>query len=278
MPNVGSRTLKAIKTGGTTFDPWVDVQAYNGGWQYAKKVFAHNGTAWVEVWNNRPVVVTGSGSSSAYDRITVTGTVDPNHFSSTPRFYYKKTSDSTYTADTSLTAVTGDGAQSVGSKTITGLVENTSYSYYLSATNDGGTDVGSVETVTTAVNCDQAAGGWTATNYPTCTECIDPDTSACGGCGTRYRYRTKYTKTGCTTYYSAWGAYGACNDSWVTVDPYNGPSSVVAGGVTYYSSVNGYTNNVGCGTGYSLEVYNISYCSSSGTYSATYAGCADFGV
>lgn len=201
MPNVGSRTVKAIEAGDLTpdFKNWVNVKANDGTWKNAKKVFAHSGSGWVEVWNNRPVTTTGAGSSSAYDRITVTGTVDPNNFSSIPRFYYKKSSETSYTAGSELTAVTGDDAQSVGNITITGLVENTTYDYYLTATNVAGTsNQPTVGNVSTPVDCRQLGkeNGWSETTTNTTETC-----TACD-CGTNTRVDTTktYVKDGCTTY------------------------------------------------------------------------------
>lgn len=203
MPNVGSRTIKAIEAGDLTpdFKNWVNVKANDGTWKDAKKVFAHNGSGWVEVWNNRPVTTTGAGSSSQYDRISVTGTVDPNNFTATPRFFYKKSTDTNYTQDSDLTTVSGDGAQSVGTRVITGLVENTTYNYYLMATNAAGTsDQPTTGSVSTPVDCRQlgTANGWNSTTTTTTVTC-----TACD-CGTNTRVDTTvtYTKTGCTTYSS----------------------------------------------------------------------------
>lgn len=197
MPNVGNRTIQAIETvGGSTFKNWVNVKANDGTWKDAKKVFVHNGSGWTEVWNNRPVTTTGAGSSSAYNEITVTGTVDPNNFVATPRFYYKTSSESTYTADTILTDISGDGAQSVGNRTIIGLVENTTYNYYLSATNAAGTSDISVGSVTTPYDCRLDANGvpigpgWSSSSVTTYN-------NSCGTCGLRDTTVTTYTKAGC---------------------------------------------------------------------------------
>lgn len=211
MPNVGSRTVQAKETvGGTTFKNFVNVQAYSGDWKPAKKVFAHNGTGWTEVWNNRPVTTTGTVSSSAYDRFTATGTVDPNNFDSTPRFFYKKNADASYTQDANLTVISGDGAQSVGSRTITGLTENTVYNVYLSAINAAGTsDIPSIVNVTTGYDCRVDGSG-----YPLGTgwsSSVSNTTESCGTCGTRTKTVTTYTKTGCVN--SVVTTYGTCTES-----------------------------------------------------------------
>ena len=194
MPNSNSHTPKGWATGAGGFTSWVNVKVYQSGWQYAKKAFrCVSPGVWTEIWSNRPVVTTAAGSSSAFDRITANGAVNPNNFSATPRFYYKKNADGAYTAGTELTALTGDTSQNVTS-TITGLVENTTYNYYLSATNSAGTsDTPTVINVTTPINCDQAATGWASS-----TAAAVP--YQCGTCGGGSTTTTTYTKSGCTTY------------------------------------------------------------------------------
>ena len=267
---------------GASFSPWADVQYCTAPstWQYAKKVFAHDGTGWVEVWNNRPVTVNGAGSSSAYDRITVTGTVDPNHFDSTPRFYYKKSTDSIYTADTALSTISGDGSQSVGSRTITGLVENTTYNYYLSATNIAGTsDNSSVISVTTPYDCRtqaEGAAGWSSTTTYT------TSTSGCGSCtcgsSTHTDSSTTYTKTGCTSYVvNTTGTCSGCtNETYIST---NGTYTTTDGVTATYTATSdwlGFTEYMvpsackkpgtcGCSCDSNLG-YDIYYCSVTNTY------------
>ena len=199
---------KGFATGASAFTAWADVRHCTAPntWSYAKKVFAHNGSGWVEVWNNRPVTTTAAGTSSAFDRITANGAVDPNNLSATPRFYYKKNADSTYTAGAELTALTGDTSQNVTS-TITGLTENTTYNYYLLASNSAGTsDTPTVRNVTTPINCDQAAAGWSSSAAPAVTV-------GCGTCGSRTTVTTTYTKTGCTTYTAITSDTGCVEDA-----------------------------------------------------------------
>lgn len=193
MPNSNSHTPKGWATGAGGFTSWVNVKVYQSGWQNAKKVFrCISPGVWTEVWSNRPVVTTAVGSSSAFDRITANGAVNPNNFSATPRFYYKKNADGVYTAGTELTALTGDTSQDVTS-TITGLVENTTYNYYLSATNSAGTsDIPTVRNVTTPLDCRTVANG--GTGWSSSSSSVDV---GCGTCGRKTVTTTTYTKTGC---------------------------------------------------------------------------------
>lgn len=197
MPATSGNNPKGWATGGSDFTPWANVRVYSGvTWNYAKRVFrCVSPGQWAEVWNNRPVTTTGSASSTTYNSTTVTGTVDPNHFTSTPRFFYKKSTEGTYTAGATLPSITGDGAQAT-SASLTGLTENTIYNYYLSAVNDAGTsDVPNVNSVTTAYDCRLDANGvplgpgWGSTTLAAVYS---------GTCGNRtYQIPTKYTKTGC---------------------------------------------------------------------------------
>lgn len=190
MPAVDPLKIPKAKTGGNWL-AWNYVKAKSGGsWVFAKKAYAKAGGVWVEVWNARPGVVTGSGSSSAYDRITINGTVDANNFTATPKFYYRVKNVGGYTATANLTTITGDTATSVTPTTITGLAETTTYQYYLSASNTVGTDTGSVAEVTTVVNCDPAAAGWASST--------GTNASTCDFCGTVTT--VTYTKSGCTSY------------------------------------------------------------------------------
>lgn len=193
MPNSNNHTPKGWATGAGGFTSWINVKGYQNGWQNAKRVFrCISPGVWTEVWSNRPVVTTAVGTSSAFDRITANGAVDPNNFSATPRFYYKKNADSTYTADTELTALTGDSFQDVTS-TITGLTENTQYNYYLLATNSAGTsDTPTVRNVTTPLDCRTVANG--GTGWGSSTSSVG---AGCGQCGQKTVTTVTYTKTGC---------------------------------------------------------------------------------
>jgi len=193
MPSSNSHTPKGWATGAGGFTSWVNVKVYQSGWQNAKKVFrCISPGVWTEVWSNRPVVTTAAGTSSAFDRITANGAVNPNNFSATPRFYYKKNADAAYTAGTELTALTGATSQDVTS-TITGLVENTTYNYYLSATNSAGTsDIPTVINVTTPLDCRTVANG--GTGWASSASSVDAD---CGTCGRKTVTTTTYTKAGC---------------------------------------------------------------------------------
>jgi hypothetical protein len=193
MPSSNSHTPKGWATGAGGFTSWVNVKVYQSGWQNAKKVFrCISPGVWTEVWSNRPVVTTAVGTSSAYDRITANGAVNPNNFSATPRFYYKKNEDSTYTAGTELTALTGDTSQNV-STTITGLTEATQYNYYLLATNSAGTsDTPTVRNVTTPLDCRTVANG--GTGWSSSSSSVG---AGCGTCGSKTVTTTTYTKSGC---------------------------------------------------------------------------------
>jgi hypothetical protein len=193
MPSSNSHTPKGWATGAGGFTSWVNVKVYQSGWQNAKKVFrCISPGVWTEVWSNRPVVTTAAGTSSAFDRITANGAVNPNNFSATPRFYYKKNADGAYTAGTELTALTGATSQDVTS-TITGLVENTTYNYYLSATNSAGTsDIPTVRNVTTPLDCRTVANG--GTGWGSSSSSVG---ALCGTCGSKTVTTTTYTKSGC---------------------------------------------------------------------------------
>lgn len=197
MPAATGHNPKGWATGAGGFTAWENVRVYSGTtWKYAQRVFrCISPGVWAEVWNNRPVTTTGSASGTTYNSTTVTGTVDPNNFTSTPRFFYKKSTEGAYTAGAVLPNITGDGAQAT-SASLTGLTENTTYNYYLSAVNDAGTsDVPNINSVTTAYDCRVDVNGvplgtgWIGTEQPAVYS---------GTCGNRtYQIPTKYTKTGC---------------------------------------------------------------------------------
>lgn len=296
MPGKSPYNPKAAATNGGTFVAWKEVHGYTtdgGTAQPAKKVHVRNSsnTDWIEVWNARPELsgVTVSAATHDIDESKITSSVKVlGHYLNTDVYFYYRTSGGSWTSSlvSSLTGSTIQGAEQTVSTTVYGLSENTTYDYYWYASNDGGSAETSTGSTTTPYNCTEGASGFAAIS---CTDCTQSETQGCGICGTktRYRYRTKYGKTGCTnTYYSAYGAYPDWNDvpcaEWTgTFQNVTGsiPSSGTWGSTCYVKESYGFMGlstgirtctNVQCGLGggccggYGIKYYQAMQCDTTG--------------
>ncbi len=102
-----------------------------------------------------PTVTTGTAASVGLNTVTLEGTVNPNHSSTTYYFEYGKTTD--YGSSTTSTDA-GSGADNVSvSVDITGLSACTAYHYRIVATNTAGTTRGIDKTFST--DCAEGGGG-----------------------------------------------------------------------------------------------------------------------
>lgn len=272
MPDVGSNQFRAANSAGafvsgipmgkdgTTGGP------NNDGWKYGYAVYAHNGTAWVEVWNARPEVVSTSMATTPTG-LTFSGTSDPNNFSTTAKFEYKVVGGSYSNSSTTSTGM-GNNVDVAVSYTVTATEADTykNWEARASATNIAGTGTGS--TLTLDCRKHNAGGsGWAET--------ASYDASGCDGCGTKTLLT--YTKTGCQTYNTG---YSACSGSWTNLDPFSGVCYPLINGTYAYAqgSLWGwiyYTDDVcmsapdTCGPDGTLGPENVQYCSVSGQYRVT---------
>lgn len=314
MPGKSPYNPKAATTNGGTFTAWKDVHGYttNGGTrQPAKKVLVRNSSnnGWIEVWNARPELsgVTASAATHDIDESKIDSSVKVlGHYLNTDVYFYYRTGTGAWTSSlvSSLTGSTILGAEQTVSTTIYGLSENTTYEYYWYASNDGGSAQTSTGSTTTPYNCTEGASGFSAIS---CSDCTDSETTGCGTCGTktRYRYRTKYGKTGCTnTYYSAYGAYPdwstvACSEGTGTWEDVTGtlPSTGTFAGVCYVAENYGFMgisygvrpcSNVQCEWGYpagtatkccggnGIRYYRAQQCTQTGSQRMVFVECYSF--
>ncbi|MDY6972157.1 MAG: hypothetical protein SV775_07490, partial [Thermodesulfobacteriota bacterium] len=100
-----------------------------------------------------PTANTGAATLVTSDSATLNGTVNPNGISATYYFEYGSTTSYGSTT-TSVSAGSGTGDVSV-SETVTGLSENTTYHYRITAANSEGTSYGNDQAFTT-----QGGGLW----------------------------------------------------------------------------------------------------------------------
>lgn len=257
MPNVGSYELKG-HDGSVWADPTY-VKGHDGtSMKFGIAVYYHNGTDWVEVWNARPVA-TSTSMATTPTGLTFTGSTDPNNFLTTAKFEYKVVGGSYSNSGTTTTGM-GDGVDGSVSFTVTATEGDTfkNWEARASASNAGGTGIGS--TITLDCRKHNAGGsGWTET--------ASYDASGCDSCGTKTLLT--YTKSGCQTYNTG---YSACSGSWSYVDPTYGPSTIVVGGVTYSSSLFGYTDYSSCGY-CQIYAWDAYYCSVTGAYKVVNQQC-----
>lgn len=298
MPGVSPFNPKAASTNGGTFVAWKDVHGYTadgGSPQPAKKVYLRNSdnTAWVEVWNARPELsgVTTTTATHDIDESKITSSVNVvGHYLDTTVYFNIRPSGGTWTVVTKpvLTGSTIQGTQQTVTHTQLSLAENTTYEYFWYAENaGGGASATAVQSITTPYNCTEGASGFVSIS---CTDCVESESIGCGTCGlrTRYRYRTKYGKTGCTnTYYSAWSAYPdwsvvGCTEgggTWVNVTNSIPETGTFAGyayrradyyygfatGIYYTpSSQCGPPGTGGCCGGYAIKYFQAEQCSQTG--------------
>lgn len=272
MPNVSPYELSGNNGSG-----WVaptSVSGYDGSWKNGFAVYYHNGTTWVEVWNARPQVVSSSMATTSTG-LTFSGTADPNNFSTTAKFEYKEVGAGSYSNSGTTSTGMGNGIDSAVSYTVTATVADTykNWESRASATNAGGTGVGSTLTLDCRKH-DASGSGWGTST----TSVTDPDGN-CSGCGTRSRTDTTYTKTGCQSY-TVTGSYGACSASWTSVNIFsagcypltNGTYPYAAGslwGWIYYTD-SGCNNAIAsCSGGGLIGPQDVEYCSASGLYRVT---------
>lgn len=287
MPGVSPYNPRAASTNGGSFVTWKDVHGYlsdGSSPSPAKKAYIRNAsnTDWIEVWNARPelsgLTISAATHNVSQSKIDSSITVLGHYLDTTVYFYYRPDGGSwTSVLVSSLTGSTIQNVAQTVSTTVLGLSENTVYQYYWYASNAGGTAQTSTASVTTPYNCTEGASGFVSIS---CTDCTESESIGCGTCGlkTRYRYRTKYGKTGCSnTYYSSWSAYPdystvACTEgagTWVNVTSSIPETGTFAGYAYrradyYYGFATGiyYTPSAQCGppgTGYCCGGYGIKY-------------------
>lgn len=202
MPNVGSNEFKVARGAndfvsgipmgkdGTTGGP------NNDGWKYGTAVYAHNGTAWVEVWNASPEMVSSTFTVSSTTELSFTGTADPNNFATTATFEYREVGGSYADAATTTTGLGNNIDTAISfSVTKTGIDGFKNWEARAKGTNTAGTGVGSVLTRDCRKHdvAGVTAGSWTTSVTSTTSE-------SCGTCGSLTRTVTAYSRTGCPGY------------------------------------------------------------------------------
>ena len=140
-------------------------------------VFVVMATGTAGVTTQSPTVTTTSASGITTSSATLNGTVNPNGSSATYRFDYGLTTS--YGSSTSNVSAGSGSSVVAGTASISGLSANTAYHYRISATNAGGTSLGSDATFTTSAlaattyyvdatnGSDAAAGTSSATAWKT---------------------------------------------------------------------------------------------------------------
>ncbi len=140
----------APSLGATVFSGSTNVVVYRlagaTGWPAVPKKFGNRTTAlWVH-----PPVTTGAPTNITPSAATLTGTVNPEGFTTSVQFEYGLTTNYGNTANVALVPDNGTNRQSVGA-TLTGLQPITRYHYRLAITNAQGTAFGDDATLTTEV-------------------------------------------------------------------------------------------------------------------------------
>lgn len=239
---------------------WQVVSAkVSGSWTYAKRVYAKAGGAWVEVWNALPEAQALFPNVYTYDSLTLRGYVGPHNFTTSATFYYRKKNTGSYVATATTTGLTGSGLVLIDNVVISGLTEQTTYEYYLSATNAVGTVTSAIQEYTTSSNCSPSASGWSSST--------SSNASTCAGCGTVTT--VTYTKPGCTTYSTQTSSCGTWSDyfAFVTIPVTGGTYPYVTGTLWgwMYSDSTGNTNYTGpCGSSGYIGPGNVQQCSVGG--------------